>query len=66
MTDRLANKGARDRSHIALDLPEHVKFWTRHLGVTVDVLQSAIAKVGNSASAVQKELDNASKAASGQ
>jgi hypothetical protein len=61
MIDRLADKGIRDRSHIALDRPDQVKFWIRHFGITADELQSAIAKVGNAASAVQKELGRPSR-----
>jgi hypothetical protein len=33
-----------------------VKYWTRALGVTREVLQRAVDKVGNSAVTVRKEL----------
>ena len=56
MSDDLLNKGQRDRSHIAMDQPHEVQYWTRHLGVTKDELQRAVDKVGNSAAAVRKEL----------
>ena len=56
MVDALANKGERDRSHISLQRPAEVRFWTRHLRVERPVLEAAIAKVGNSAAAVRKEL----------
>ncbi|MGC2527855.1 MAG: DUF3606 domain-containing protein [Candidatus Acidiferrum sp.] len=45
------------RSHIATDDELELKYWTKHLGVTRDELQSVIDKVGNSAAAVRKELD---------
>ncbi|MFZ0372823.1 MAG: DUF3606 domain-containing protein [Xanthobacteraceae bacterium] len=44
------------RSHIAPDDELELKYWTKHLGVTRDELQSVIDKVGNSAAAVRKEL----------
>ena len=56
MVDALANKGERDRSHISLQRPAEVRFWTRHLGVERLALEAAIAKVGNSAVAARKEL----------
>jgi hypothetical protein len=56
MVDDLANKGERDRSHISLQRPAEARFWTRHLGVTLATLEVAIAKVGNGAAAVRKEL----------
>ena len=33
-----------------------VKYWTRHLGITRNRLQSLVEKVGNSAASVRKEL----------
>jgi hypothetical protein len=56
LVDDLANKGERDRSHIALQRPAEIRFWTRHLGIDRATLEAAIAKVGNSATAVRKEL----------
>lgn len=35
-----------------------MKRWSRHLNVTLDQLQAAIEKVGNSVTAVEKELQN--------
>jgi len=45
------------RCHIASDDDVELKYWTKHLGVSRDELQSAIKKVGNSAAAVRKELE---------
>ena len=56
MSDDLLDKGQRDRSHIAMGQSHEVQYWTRHLGVTKDELKRTIDKVGNSASAVRKEL----------
>ena len=43
-----------DRSKIVLEHEDHVKYWTRHFGVTKDELRRAIERVGNSAAAVRK------------
>jgi hypothetical protein len=48
-----------DRSKIALEHADHVKYWTRHFGVTRDELARATERVGNSAAAVQKQLSAA-------
>jgi 3-oxoacyl-[acyl-carrier-protein] synthase III len=56
MSDDLLDKGQRDRSHISMDQPHEVHYWTKHLGVTKDELRRTVDKVGNSAAAVRKEL----------
>jgi hypothetical protein len=33
-----------------------VRYWCKHLGVTVEDLRRAVAAVGNSAAAVRKQL----------
>ena len=45
-----------DRSKIAIDHPDEVKYWSKHLGITPDELRRLVDKVGNSAAAVTKEL----------
>lgn len=45
-----------DRSKIIIEHDDHVKYWTRHFGVTKDELTRAIETVGNSAAAVRKQL----------
>lgn len=45
-----------DRSKIIIEHEDHVKYWTRHFGVTKDELIRAIERVGNSAAAVRKQL----------
>ncbi len=44
------------RVHIDLSQQMQVRYWTRHFRVTSEELQKAIDKVGNSASAVRKQL----------
>jgi hypothetical protein len=45
-----------DRSKIIIEQDDHVKYWTRHFGVTKHELTRAIERVGNSAAAVRKQL----------
>ena len=45
-----------NRSKILIEHEDHIKYWTRHLGVTKDELARAIETVGNSAAAVRKQL----------
>jgi hypothetical protein len=54
--DNLTKKGAPDRSKINMDENHEVKCWTRKLSVSKEELQKVVDKVGNSASAVRKEL----------
>jgi 3-oxoacyl-[acyl-carrier-protein] synthase III len=54
--DNLVKKGQPDRSRINLSENYEVKYWTKHLGVSREDLVKAVEKVGNSASAVRKEL----------
>jgi hypothetical protein len=52
----MISKITPDRSKIVLKHEDHVKYWTRHFGVTKDELVRAIERVGNSAAAVRKQL----------
>jgi hypothetical protein len=54
--DNLTKKDQPDRSTINMHEDYEVKYWTKELGVTREQLQEAIDKVGNSASAIRKEL----------
>jgi Protein of unknown function (DUF3606) len=47
---------APDRSKIVIEYEDHIKYWTRHFGVTKDELTRAIERLGNSAAAVRKQL----------
>jgi hypothetical protein len=52
----LIHKSEPDRSRINMGDEAEVKSWTKHLGVTKKDLERAVAKVGNSAATVRKEL----------
>jgi hypothetical protein len=54
--DNLTKKDAPDRSKINMHEDYEVKYWTKELGVSKEELQKTVNKVGNSASAVRKEL----------
>jgi hypothetical protein len=56
MADDLKNRGAQDRSRISMHEEHEVRYWTKALGVSKEELASAVAKVGNSADAVRREL----------
>jgi hypothetical protein len=56
MPDDLAKIAQPDRSKIAMGEEHEVKYWTKHLGVSKEELQRAVDKVGNSATAVKKQL----------
>ena len=49
-------RAAPDRSKISMGNEAEVKYWTKHLGITRERLQSIVEKVGNSAASVRKEL----------
>jgi hypothetical protein len=53
---KMISKITPDRSKIVLEHEDHVKYWTRHFGVTKGELARAMERVGNSAAAVRKEL----------
>jgi predicted RNA-binding protein YlqC (UPF0109 family) len=54
--DDLNKKGSQDRSRISLNEAWEADYWTGELGVSKGELEKIIAKVGNSAAAVRKEL----------
>lgn len=49
-------KCQQDRSKINMHEPHELQYWLKHLKVSRDQLQKAVAKVGNGAAAVRKEL----------
>ncbi|MCX7318439.1 MAG: DUF3606 domain-containing protein [Alcaligenaceae bacterium] len=55
--DNLQNRGQPDRSKINMHEAHEVSYWTKHLNVSKEELQKAVDKVGNSASAVRKQLN---------
>src|SRR5262245_8477542 len=48
--------GAPDRSRISMNDKHEVNYWTETLGCSKDELAAAVAKVGNSADAVRRQL----------
>ena len=56
MTDSLTKRDQPDRSKINMNEDHEVHYWTKHLGISKEELQTAVDKVGNSAAAVRKEL----------
>jgi hypothetical protein len=59
MSDNLNNRGAQDRSRIALGQPHEVRYWTETLGVSEDELRKVVEEVGNSAEAVRERIKRA-------
>jgi hypothetical protein len=53
---KMISKTSPDRSKIIIEHEDHIKYWTRHFGITKDELTRAIERVGNSAAAVRKQL----------
>jgi 3-oxoacyl-[acyl-carrier-protein] synthase III len=49
-------RASPDRSKISIENKTEVRYWTKHLGISREQLQSIIEKVGNSAASVRKEL----------
>ncbi len=56
MMTSLIKKSAPDRSKINTREAWEMKYWTKALGVSKQELLRAVDRVGNSASAVRKEL----------
>ena len=54
----LSNKSPPERSKIAMDRGDDVKYWAKHFQITKDELQRVVGKVGNAAAAVRKELES--------
>lgn len=56
MTDDKTETGGQDRRRISLEQDYEVRDWASKFGVTEDALRAAVARVGNDAEAVQREL----------
>ena len=56
MSDNLSKKGKQDRTRINTDEDYELRYWSEKFGVSQDRLKAAVQKVGNSVSAVEKEL----------
>ena len=64
MSDNPQDRGPRDRSRISLEQEHEVRYWSMHFGITEQELREAVAKVGNSAEAVMRELGKATEGSS--
>jgi Protein of unknown function (DUF3606) len=53
----LTRRETPDRSKINLRNPTEAKCWAHELGISQDQLRRLVEKVGNSATAVRKELN---------
>jgi hypothetical protein len=56
MSDDRTKKGQQDRSRIDVNEDYELRYWTKELGVSPDVLKSAVQKVGPTAKAVREHL----------
>ena len=56
MSDDHLKKGMQDRTRINTSEDYELRYWSEKFGVTQDQLKAAVNKVGNSVSAVEKEL----------
>ena len=56
MTDDPTKKGVQDRTRINTSEDYELRYWSEKFGVSQDQLKPAVQKVGNSVSAVEKEL----------
>jgi hypothetical protein len=56
MSDDRSKKGMQDRTRINTSEDYELRYWSEKFGVSQDRLKAAVQKVGNSVSAVEKEL----------
>ena len=56
MSDDTSKKGMQDRTRINTSEDYELRYWSEKFGVSRDQLKAAVNKVGNSVSAVEKEL----------
>ena len=56
MTDDPTKKGVQDRTRINTSEDYELRYWSEKFGVSQDQLKAGVQKVGNSVSAVEKEL----------
>lgn len=56
MADNKASSGGQDRKRINLHQDYEVRDWAKKFGVTPDELKQAVAKAGNLAEDVEREL----------
>ena len=54
MTDDRTKKGIQDRTRINANEDYELRYWSERFGVTQDQLKTAVNKVSNSVSAVER------------
>jgi hypothetical protein len=59
MSDDRAQKGVQDRTRINTSEDYELRYWSGKFGVSQEQLKAVLKKVGNSVSAVEKELKTA-------
>src|SRR5262245_26789039 len=59
MADDLNNRCVQHRSRVSMNDEHEVSYWTTTLGCSKNELAAAVARVGNSADAVRRELRRA-------
>jgi hypothetical protein len=55
--NNLTKQKAPNRSKINVHKPSEAKYWAHQLGISKEQLRQLVEKVGNSATAVRKELE---------
>jgi hypothetical protein len=56
MSDDRSKRGTQDRTRINTNEDHELRYWSEKFGVSQERLKQAVHKVGNSVSAVEKEL----------
>jgi hypothetical protein len=56
MVDDTTKRGKADRTRVNVHQNHELRYWTEKFGVTPERLKEAVAKVGTSVEAVQREL----------
>ena len=56
MSDDTSLKSPQDRTRVAMGQEHEVRYWTERFGVSREELQRAVAAVGNSVDAIEKQL----------
>ena len=56
MSDDISRRGGQDRTRISLSEDYEVRDWAARFGVTEKALRDAVARVGDKADDVQREL----------
>jgi hypothetical protein len=59
MSDDRSKQGTQDRTRINTSEDYELRYWSEKFGVSQERLKQAVQKVGNSVSAVEKELNRA-------